>query len=332
VDYRLRAWGLILGGYAAGVLGLARAGLVGSGRLYLLALSPVAITLVGMRSGIVAALLSLLTYCGFALVTVQGELGSWLADQEALLPLSVWIGDALTFAMLLALVTVLVGLVVRAQTRALVELRAAHQVLMAREEERTRLARDLHDTVLQQLLLVKRRLFHPEEGGIALSSLLDETTQTLRRTIDDQRNPLLDQGAPVALEGLVEETQRWAGPSPVISWRSSVTDRLPLSEERVTALYRIAQELLANALKHGQAQNIAVTLDVEPGDTVQLCITDDGVGMSPSSPENWGRVGHHGLTSVGEWAAMINASLHVGPAQGKGSQARGTRVTVRFLM
>jgi len=50
--------------------------------------------------------------------------------------------------------------------------------------------------------------------------------------------------------------------------------------------------------------------------------------MSP--PGEWNGAGHHGLTSVCEWGAILNASLHIGPAQGRGAQARGTRVTVRF--
>ena len=53
LDYRLRAWGLLLSGYAAGILALVQAGLVGSGRLYLLALPAGAIALVGVHSGLV---------------------------------------------------------------------------------------------------------------------------------------------------------------------------------------------------------------------------------------------------------------------------------------
>jgi len=331
VGYRVRAWGLILAGYAAGVLALVRAGLVGSGRLYLLALPAGAVAMVGVRSGLVAAGVSLLIYCGFAAATIQGELGSWLASQEAFLPLSVWVGDAVTFAMLLALVTVLVGLVVGGQGGALGELCAARrQVLLAREEERKRLARDLHDTVLQQVLLVRRRLFRPDAGDDVVVPLLDEAVEALQRVIQDQRDPLLELGIPVALEGLVQEMQRRAGSVPLISWSSGVAGRLPLSDEQATALYRITQELVVNALKHAEAQNIEVTLDVETDDMVRLCVTDDGVGMLMSPPGEWNGAGHHGLTSVCEWGAILNASLHIGPAQGRGAQARGTRVTVRF--
>lgn len=68
----MRAWELLLSGYAAGVLRLARAGLVGSGRLYLLALPAGAVTLIGVHSGLVAAGFGLLIYCGFAVATIRG--------------------------------------------------------------------------------------------------------------------------------------------------------------------------------------------------------------------------------------------------------------------
>ncbi len=311
-----------MSGYAAGVLALVRAGLVGSGRLYLLALPAGAIALVGVRSGLVAAAFSLLVYCGFAAATVRGELGSWLADWEAFLPLSVWVGDAVTFAMLLALVTVLVGVVVGGQARALGELCAVRgQLLLAREGERKRLARDLHDTVLQQLLLAERRLHCSGVRDAEVIALLEEAAEGLRRTIHDQRDPLLDRGIPLALEGLVEEMQRWAGAKPRISWCSSVTAPPALAEEQVVALYRLAQELLANALKHAEAENVEVALEVEPDGAVRFCVTDDGVGMLSLSGD--------GLFSAREWAAILGASLRVGAAQGEGWR-RGTRVTVRF--
>nr|HID14417.1 hypothetical protein [Anaerolineae bacterium] len=112
LGHRLRAWGLLLAGYATGGMALARGGLAGSGRVYLLALPVVATVLVGGRAGMAAMLLSLLTYGGFTLAAGQGWLQPWLVHPESLLPLSVWLNEGATFAMLLAVVTSPVSLLV----------------------------------------------------------------------------------------------------------------------------------------------------------------------------------------------------------------------------
>jgi len=334
LDYRLRAWGLLLAGYATGVLAMARGGLAGSGRMYLLALPPVAIALVGVRSGIAAALLSLLTHGGFTIAAGRGWPHSWLVHPEGLLTLYVWLYEGVTFVMLLTVVTLLLGLTMWGQAKALAkaeravaELAAAHRrLLVAREEERKHVAHDLHDSVLQQLFFIKQGLLH-DQNHTPLAGLLDEVVQTLRQTIKAQRPPLLDQELSLALQALIEERQKLTGPSPVISWHSDVTSRTGLSDEQATALYRIAQEALTNALKHADAQSITVTLDAEPDGTVGLCIADDGAGMPISAPGTWALEHHHGLADMRERATMINAQLHIASVPGE-----GTSVAVELIL
>lgn len=97
----------------------------------------------------------------------------------------------------------------------------------------------------------------------------------LCRTIRGLRPPPLDQGLHLALQSLVEEMRKVAGESPTITLRSNVETRLDLSDEQATALYRIAQEALSNALKHARAQKVVVALKAEEGG-VRLGIADDG--------------------------------------------------------
>ena len=92
--------------------------------------------------------------------------------------------------------------------------------------------------------------------------------------------------------------------SPTITLQSNVETRLGLSDEQATALYRIAQEALANALKHAQARKVVVTLETGES-SVWLGIADDGLGV----PEE--REGHYGLAGMRERAAMIGARLDV---------------------
>jgi signal transduction histidine kinase len=192
------------------------------------------------------------------------------------------------------------------------------RLVRADETHRKCVARDLHDAVLQQLFFVKQGLFHDQAHSQSVA-LLDDIIEALRRTIRDERPPLLDQGLQLALQGLVEEMQKVAGASPAISWRSNIAGRLPLSDEQATALYRIAQEALANALKHAHAQHVAVTLDTDDG-VVRLCVADDGVG-APARPEE--REHHYGIAGMRERAAMIHAHLRIASAPGE-----GTHVTV----
>jgi signal transduction histidine kinase len=202
-------------------------------------------------------------------------------------------------------------------------LRGLHRRLVqADEAQRKRVARELHDTALQQLFFVRHNLLRDQRHA-DLVPLLDDTIGTLRQTVKAQRPPLLDQGLRLALQSLVEETQALTGGSPAIHWRGDTTDRPPLSDEQATALYRIAQESLANALKHAQAQNVSVTLDAGADGAVRLCIEDDGVGMPVSASGSRAEEQRYGLLGMQERAAMINTQLDV-----VSKPKEGTKVTV----
>jgi signal transduction histidine kinase len=193
------------------------------------------------------------------------------------------------------------------------------QLVRDDEAQRKQVARDLHDTALQQLFFVKQGLFRHQDTLSTQIDLLDDTIGTLRRTIRGLRPPLLDQGLAMALKGLVDEMREVAGGFPTIALQSNVKTRLGLSDEQATALYRIAQEALANALKHAQAKEVVVTLETEESE-VRLGIADDGVGV----PEE--REGHYGLAGMRERAAMIGAQLDVASMP-----SQGTRVTVEMM-
>ena len=97
----LRAWGLLLLGYAAGVLAFARGGLAGDGRIYLLALPVLALILIGVRSGLAMAALSLLTFAAFTVTAHQGWMASWLVRQDNTLLLMDWVIGGIAFALAL---------------------------------------------------------------------------------------------------------------------------------------------------------------------------------------------------------------------------------------
>jgi signal transduction histidine kinase len=204
------------------------------------------------------------------------------------------------------------------------EIRALYRkVVAAQEDERGRLARDLHDGVLQDLCAISRDLkaFEaqaPAAGG-ALADLpvrSGEAVHTLRAICHDLRPPLLRQGLAAALRGLVDQTAKDARPP--IGLELPETE-VHLPDETAVAVFRIAQEALRNAAKHADASEIEVRLTEYP-DRLRLTVTDDGRGI-PGGADSARFVaqGHFGLAGMRERAAMIGGRLDVQTAPDYGT-------------
>jgi two-component system sensor histidine kinase UhpB len=205
---------------------------------------------------------------------------------------------------------------------------------LGQEEERRRLARELHDDTLQTLIALNQRLqltalnqgensaAQPADKKIAeLQALAEQTIQDLRRFTRALRPIYLEElGLSAALEMLARETGK--GQDVKISFtRLGVEQRLPPQAE--LALYRIAQETLSNVLRHAQAQFASLTISYTP-EMISLEIRDDGRGFEvPESPASFAPGGHFGLLGLHERAEMIGAQLAIESAPGK-----GTRVTI----
>jgi signal transduction histidine kinase len=189
----------------------------------------------------------------------------------------------------------------------------------AAETERARLAADLHDDALQQLTMLVRTL---DEGG--QKEAADEAREVatkLRSIVGDLRLPILDDlGAGAALEWLVERVEPLAG-GPVKLERSDET-RPPANVE--LAVFRVAQEALTNAIKHGKPP-IEVRYDVRTDGRVTLAIDDAGEGIASEAAEEAPRQGHFGLANMQQRAEQIGALLDV-----RRWPAGGTRVALEW--
>jgi signal transduction histidine kinase len=194
----------------------------------------------------------------------------------------------------------------------------AQQLVRSEEEQRKQLASDLHDTVLQELFFIKQGL-HKDPNNPELLDYLEGLIQNMRQMIKAQRPPLLDQGLPLALQGLVEDMQRWAGSSASLTWESNLDGTSPLSDEQATSIFRVAQEALSNALKHAHAQRIEVKFERDAHDVFRLQVKDDGIGASGIDKEGKLDQGHFGLVLMRERAAMIGAELQVYTRLGGGT-------------
>jgi signal transduction histidine kinase len=206
----------------------------------------------------------------------------------------------------------LVGMAQRTQLQRDVAVAAA-------ETERARLAADLHDDALQQLTMLVRTL--DESGQADAAGQAREVATKLRSIVGDLRLPILDDlGAGAALEWLVERVEPLAG-GPVRLERSDAS-RPPANVE--LAVFRVAQEALTNAIKHGMAP-IAVRYDVNADGRVTLAIDDAGAGIGDNAAEEAPREGHFGLLNMHQRAEQIGALLDV-----RKWPAGGTRVALEW--
>jgi signal transduction histidine kinase len=193
------------------------------------------------------------------------------------------------------------------------------------EGERARLARELHDVPLQQLVAVLRSL-ELVPGAEAEVAHLQKVVEEIREVAIDLRPPVLDDlGLAAGLDFLAEETS--TGAVPVIV---NVDDKTGFEPERrppedvELAIYRIAQEAVINAVRHARPTTVLITGSIDP-DAVDVRITDDGTGLTPTRRKTARSKGRMGLASMRRRAQAIGAELSIDGREG------GTVVRVQWM-
>ena len=195
-----------------------------------------------------------------------------------------------------------------------------------RHLERERIARELHDTLLQSvqgLLLRFQAAAHTLPDGTtrdALEGVLDRAEQTLAEGRDRVRDLRVDPPADCdLLRALTLFAQENADPGQ-LHFRAVVagaTQRLPpLAYEEV---YRIAREGLLNAFRHAQARNVELEIEYAPTG-LRLLLRDDGRGIDEEVLRAGGRAGHFGLHGMHERAARLGARLTLWSKPGLGTE------------
>jgi len=212
---------------------------------------------------------------------------------------------------------------VRERTRQLSDL-AAH-LQRVTEDEKTRLARELHDELGAILTATKMDLhwlrsritsIEPAVGEkiTRVMSHVDQGIQIKRRLIEDLRPTiLLNLGLVEALSQLTEDVGVRNG------WHTEVSlpDEMPkLTDDAAIALYRIVQESLTNASKYAHATTVSVALDASE-EGVRLRVRDNGRGF-PADIERRRMVGHHGLLGMEQRAIALGGTLTIDSTPGGG--------------
>jgi PAS domain S-box-containing protein len=199
----------------------------------------------------------------------------------------------------------------------------AAQASAIREQEKSRVARELHDELAQSLTALKMdaiwardHLRGDTEGARAkleeMLAMLDASVAATRRIAADLRPLVLDDlGLVPAIEWLVQNFAQRTG----VACELDVDDELELEEPYATAVFRIVQESLANVAKHAQARQVKVAVARVPGE-IRLSVADDGVGFDPSAARKPNSLGLAGLR---ERAQLVRGAFSVRSQPGRGT-------------
>ena len=202
------------------------------------------------------------------------------------------------------------------------------QVLQAQEEERKRLARELHDDASQQILLLthgidniayKAERYSSQELRNELGRLYElsqQTYQNIKHYAQALRPSILDDlGSMAAIKWLAEEIHKLSGIEIQVK-----TDVIPLlSPETQLVLFRIVQESLNNVHRHSGASEASITVECQ-GDEIRVTISDNGKGFNlPRQLSEFASQGKLGLTGMAERVQLIGGELEVRSDEGKGT-------------
>jgi two-component system sensor histidine kinase UhpB len=198
--------------------------------------------------------------------------------------------------------------------------RSGRLVLRAQEEERRRLARDLHDEVNQALTAILLRLealSHPAPE-------LEEELSELKRLVNQAMNELLQlarQLRPTALDdhgllpAMASQVRRFAAQTGIRADLNTSGEGSELQPDEEIAIYRIAQEALANVARHAGARSVEVDLRSGEEGGVQLTVRDDGRGFETGRP-----TGGLGLGGMAERARLVGGELTIESRPGAGTE------------
>ncbi|AEG16228.1 histidine kinase [Desulfofundulus sp. TPOSR] len=200
-------------------------------------------------------------------------------------------------------------------------------IIRAQEEERKRVAREIHDGPAQMMAnIVMRAEFclklleidpaRLKEELNALRELVRQSLQDVRKIIFDLRPMVLDDlGLVAALKRYVADFREQYGIAAEFSFFGQ-DRRLPVSTE--VTLFRIVQECLNNVRKHAEARSVLIKMEVLP-ERVNLLVRDDGKGFDLEEVKNSSRPEGYGLINIRERAQLLNGSVQINTAPGRGT-------------
>jgi signal transduction histidine kinase len=216
-----------------------------------------------------------------------------------------------------------------------VEIKRLRYGMEARERERTRWAREIHDETIQGLGALRMRLANArdQDEQAALSTAVEAVLEGLGDEIDGLRHlitelrpaALDDLGLAAALEALARRAQAIDG----LEVQTEIdlgpeSDQRRLDAELESTIYRVVQEALTNVSRHAQATSATISI-LERDGVVRASVTDDGQGLPEADrlgPRGDGLEGGFGMSGMRERAELVGGELELVPAPGKGTVMR----------
>jgi signal transduction histidine kinase len=215
-----------------------------------------------------------------------------------------------------------------------VEIERLRYGMEARERERTRWAREIHDESIQGMGALKLRLANardiddPTALREAVDMVLDglgNEIDGLRHLITELRPAALDElGLAAALEALARRAQAIDGLDVQVQVELGQEDGRRLDAELESTVYRIVQEALTNVSRHAEATKAVVSV-TENGGVISASVTDDGKGLPGAErlgPRGDGLEGGFGMGGMRERAELVGGELEFGPAPERGTRVR----------
>lgn len=203
-----------------------------------------------------------------------------------------------------------------------------HQLVSVQEDERRRIARDLHDQLGQQLTMLRLKLETLQKMCADTQDLRRQVgeTQKIARQIDSDVDFLAWQMRPTTLDdlGIVAAlghfVRQWSTHFNIpTEFNANRFGKIELTPEAETHFYRIAQEALNNVYKHAKANSVNVLLEPRDGETI-LIIEDDGIGFKPDKKILYRKgTKNKGLLGMSERATLVGGTLEIESAKGKGT-------------
>lgn len=206
------------------------------------------------------------------------------------------------------------------------------KVIYSQEEERLRIARDLHDTILQDIsafliqldicrmqpeLITVQKIDHMKDVAVKIIDTLHTVIKDLRPSVND------DLGLEAAIVSMLEKRLKGRGIEFYLDIKGAIYKRLPPETE--IALYRIVQECIVNIERHASASNVFVTINADSSD-LEIIIEDDGIGFDLTGLTEYPLKDGRGLGTIGmrERAALIDGEVNIMSRPGE-----GTRVCIK---
>lgn len=208
------------------------------------------------------------------------------------------------------------------QSQATLRELAAYQERI-REDERKRIAREIHDELGQNLLALRLDVSalharagdrHPllQERATAALDYIDTTMKSIRSIMNNLRPSVLDLGLPAAIEWQMRQFERRTGVPCELHMND---DGIEVPEAQATAVFRILQESLNNIGRHARATRVRIALEIER-QQLHFSISDNGIGMYPGDRR---KVRRFGLIGIQERITMLGGELEIDSTPGRGT-------------